>query len=84
MPEVDVAPAPVVPAFEWTGDQDKDLATFIRSGSYYKRILLYEPIPILQLQEDLRAAGLKIAKANLAPWLDAKGILFSDPASKFR
>ena len=67
-----------------SGDRELDIVTFIRQGSYFERMLLYEPIPILQLQEDLRAVGVNISKKSLADFLDSKGIVHHDPESKWK
>lgn len=86
--EVAVAPAveagPVVEE-DQTEECDRAIVRYIKSSSYFSRILLYEPIPMLQLQEDLlSAARVRVSKQKLAAFLDKHGVDFLNPDSKWK
>ena len=67
------------------GDVESSIVRYIKNSGYFLRILLFEPIPMLQLQDDLRnLAGIKVSKQKLAAFLDGKGIDFLNPDSKWK
>lgn len=60
--------------------QDRLLAvrSFILSDSeLYTRILQYQPLVLSQLQERLKAAGIRLGAAKLADYLDSQCITFT-------
>ena len=65
-------------------DLDCQMIKFIKNSAYFQRILFYEPIPLLQLQEDLKHHSVKVSQKTLANFLDSKGIVYSDPTSKWK
>jgi len=66
-------------------DLDAAIVRFIKTSDYFTRVLLFEPIPMLQLQEDLKSiAGVKVSKQNLAAFLDKHGVDFLNPDSKWK
>lgn len=71
------------PPLSQSGNPEHAIVAYIRSSTYFERMLMYEPIPLLQLQEDLRAAGIKMSKEALRGFLDSKGLVFHDPESKW-
>lgn len=63
---------------------DAQIVAFIRKSSYFQRMVLFEPVPVLQLKEDLLAAGIRVSKPALCNFLDRKGVIFHDPQSKWK
>ncbi len=70
------------PPAQW---EEKILA-FIKGGPYWERMLLFEPIPLQQLLEDIKYARVvsKLTKKVLAAFLDKKGVIYDDPLSKWK
>lgn len=66
------------------GDVEAAVVRFVKQSSYFERMLLYEPIPLLQLQEDLRKANIKMSRQRLAAFLDSRGVDFLNPDSKWK
>jgi hypothetical protein len=67
------------------GETEAAVVRYVKQSGYFERMLLYEPIPLLQLQEDLRAnAGVKMSRQRLAAFLDSRGVDFLNPDSKWK
>jgi hypothetical protein len=79
-PEEVPAPEPEVAA----ESLEADMVEFVKKSTYFERILLFEPIPLLQLQDDLRAGKLKVSQQKLIAFLDSKGIDYLNPNSKWK
>ncbi len=81
------APPPVAdeePRLGPDASRDDAVVRFIKGSRYFERMLLFEPIPLLQLQEDLKFSGIRISRPDLSDFCDRKGIVFQDTQSKWK
>ena len=59
-------------------DRLQAVRTFILSDSgLYNKILQYQPLVLSQLQEQLKAAGIRLGAAKLVDYLDSQCITFT-------
>lgn len=59
-------------------DRLQAVRSFILSDpSLYNRILQYQPLVLTQLQEQLKAAGIRLGAAKLVDYLDSQCITFT-------